>query len=116
VETMGAAEAALLAAGCSALCLTTRLNRLQLYKPLVRDLNWLGIGPVLAAVNSPTVVEQPRMIYPGRTAIGLPPFPSFLAPYRWATAAADASRVRQGWAAVAGAGVGESYPIGEVSS
>jgi len=115
VEGMGAEESALLAAGLSPLCLTRRLGNLVSYQSLIRAVNWPGIGPEMTAQGAPSVVAHPRATYPVSPAIGLHQFPPFIAPYRLAAAVANANRVRQGWAAVAGPSVGDTYPVGEVS-
>jgi hypothetical protein len=109
-------EVALLGKGFSPLCLWWRWPSLVLYQDLIRPLNRLGIGPTFTAAGSPSVVPHPRAVYPAASAIGLYQFPPPLTPYRLSAAAAHANRVRQGWAVVAGPSIGDTYPIGEVSS
>lgn len=110
------AEIAQLGMGFSPLCLTARLPNLLWYRSLVRDLNWPSIGPALTTTGGPAVVEHPRAMYPANPAIGLIALPQFIAPYRLATALADANRILRGRSAIAGPSVGDTYSIGEVSS
>ena len=56
-------ECLALAKRLSPLQLKHRLHSLVLYKDLMRELN-RGIGPALSAVNSPSVVPHPPLIYP----------------------------------------------------
>ncbi|MEX2316321.1 MAG: LamG domain-containing protein [Pirellulales bacterium] len=98
----------------SPLGLTQRLHDLVLYKDLVRDLN-RGIGPALTAVNSPSVSPHPPLICPFVAPQMFPPR-AFGAPYRAASAVIDANRTLQGFPALAGAALGVTHPIGEVSN
>jgi hypothetical protein len=88
---------------------------LVLYKDLMRDLN-RGIGPTLTAVNAPSIVPHPPLVYPSsRLRPNYTPA-HFVPPYRLSTATADANPVIRGCAELAGAAQGATYPIGEVSS
>jgi hypothetical protein len=98
----------------SPLALTQRLHDLVLYKDLVRDLN-RGIGPALTAVNSPSAIAHPPLIVPSIVPQVFPPR-AFSAPFRAASALADANRAVRGCPALAGAALGETHPIGEVSN
>jgi hypothetical protein len=109
------AECLVLAKRMSPLLLKNRLHDLIFYKDLVRDAD-RGIGAALTAVNSPTVVSHPPLIWPqSRLRARMPP-PRFAAPYRLLTGAADAGRMTRGYAAVRGAADGLVLPIAEVSS
>jgi hypothetical protein len=109
------AECLALAKRVSPLALTNRLANLALYKDMIRDLN-RGIGPTLTAVNTPTVVAHPPIVYSsGRQRASLRS-PRFLAPFRVSSAATHSNPVMQGLAEIAGAEQGLTQPIGEVSS
>jgi hypothetical protein len=109
------AECLALAKRVSPLRLTNRLANLVLYKDMIRDLN-RGSGPTLTAVNSPTVVAHPPMIYPSSRQRSMLRSPHFLAPFRMSMATTHGNPVMQGLAEIAGAEQGLTQPIGEVSS
>ncbi len=108
-------EVATLARGLSPLLLWHRLPNLVMYQDLVRPLNRPGVGPALTSYGGTSVTPHPRMIYPTSCQPDLLP-PQFAVPYRLAAAAAHAGRTAQGWAALAGAEQGTTYPLGEVLS
>jgi hypothetical protein len=109
-------EIAVLAKGFSPLCLWHRLPNLVLYQDLIRPLDRPGIGPAMTAMGGTSVAAHPRMIYPASHPLSGLHQMLFAVPYRLAAAAAHAGRVSRGWAALAGAEQGTTYPIGEVSS
>lgn len=109
------AECRALGKRMSPLCLRQRLRDLVLYKDLIRDVN-RGVGPVLTAVNAPSVAAHPPQIYPqSRLQSHVPPA-HFISPYRSLAAAADANRTLSGGVAIRGAASGVILPVGEVSS
>lgn len=114
--SLGDAEIAVLARGYSPLCLWHRLPNLVVYQDLIRPLNRPGMGPALTAYGGTGVAAHPRMVYPTSYPLGGLHRLLYAVPYRLAAAAAHADRVTQGWAALAGAEQGTTYPIGEVSS
>ncbi|MGD9633961.1 MAG: LamG domain-containing protein [Pirellulales bacterium] len=99
----------------SPLCLQHRLHDLVFYKDLIRDDN-RGVGPALTAVNSPSVAAHPPQIHPHSRMNARSKPAHFLSPFRLSKAAADASRMMAGGAALRGAASGVIHPIGEVSS
>jgi len=109
------AECLALAKRVSPLALTNRLSNLVMYRDMIRDLG-RGFGPVLTPVNSPGVVAHPPLVYVRKGSRFTFAHHRFRAPYRIALAAAHANRVEQGGAEVAGAELGTTRPIGEVSS
>ena len=109
------AECLALSKRVSPLRLSNRLANLVLYKDMIRDLN-RGFGPTLTAVNAPSVVAHPPLIYPSSRLRAMFNPPLFLAPYRLSIAAAHANPVVQGSAELVGAEQGSIHPIGEVSS
>ena len=109
------AECLALSKRVSPLWLTNRLQNLVMYKDMIRDLN-RGSGPTLTAVNAPTVVAHPPMLYPqSRLRAFFRPTRIF-PPFRLTSAASDASPVLQGCAELVGAAQGAVLPKGEVSS
>lgn len=108
-------ECLALAKRLSPLQLKHRLHSLVLYKDLIRELN-RGIGPTLSAVNAPSVVAHPPLIYPACRPQPPHSRAHFLSPYRLLSAKAQASLVAAGTAELAGAAAGATHPIGEVSS
>lgn len=109
------AECLALAKRMSPLLMKNRLHDLIFCKDLVRDAD-RGIGATVTAVNSPTIVPHPPIIWPqSRLRARMPP-PRFVAPYRHLTGAVDADRAVRGGAAIRGAASGILLPIGEVSS
>jgi hypothetical protein len=115
VENMGALQAGALAAGLSPWCLRKWISNLVLYQDLIRPLNRPGGGATLTAMNGPTVAAQPRVIGAASERLGMIPPHAFGSPYSADAAAAHASPVISGAAALAGAALGEIVPVGEVS-
>jgi len=116
VENIGAPEAAMLAAGLSPRCLGRWLPRLVLYQDLLRPINRPGIGPVLTEVNSPAVVEHPRVIYPVNQQLRRLACFRVGSPFASAASAVEGGRAGAGGAAVAGTQQGTTIPLGEVAS
>ncbi len=116
VENMGAADAAVLAKGFSPRCLGRWLGNLVLYQDLIRPVNRPGTGPAMSEAGSPSVVAHPRIIYPTSARLGQVRPHHFAAPYRTRAGASSGSGVMAGGARVAGAALGTTFPIGEVSS
>jgi Concanavalin A-like lectin/glucanases superfamily len=113
--TLSNDECLALAKRLSPLGLKNRLHDLALYKDLIRDPD-RGIGPALAAVNGPSVVAHPPMIYPSNRRQSNYTPAHFVSPFRQSTATAQANFAIVGSTQLAGAATGASYPIGEVSS
>jgi len=116
VANMGAADAALLAAGFSPLCLGRWLPNLVLYQDLVRPIDRPGKGPAMTEVGSPGVAAHPRMVYPMGAGFNEFPPHRFAAPYRRLAGATSGGGVTAGGARLAGIVLGTTVPIGEVSS
>jgi len=109
------AECLALSKRLSPLALRHHLHSLVLYKDLIRDLN-RGVGPTISAVNGPSVVAHPPLIYPVNRLQSSFAQAHFVPPFRLSTATAEANLVARGSAELAGAAEGAIQSIGEVSS